>query len=119
MRLQHVASIEREHNFFSAYALASFSGPVASSLLFGDYLIHSYILGILNHVPFLILRTYSRHDNRRFRGSLLLLSSLFFQETLDYLRVSCVSWFIYSYSLCDKTRRLGGISLQNFSKSME
>jgi hypothetical protein len=95
---QHVAFIKQEHNIFKAYASASFPHDtitIASSLVFGEDFIHSYNFAIQeDETPYtyLMLRTYSRHDNTCYHyvRNVHVIENIV-AETQDYLWVCCAS----------------------------
>jgi hypothetical protein len=94
MTVQRVDFIKQAHIVFSSYGEANFSGNMStfgsvSSLVFGAYFIHSYNLSIRDEKSFIFLRTYSRHENKRFAygfgGDIEVV-----QATGEYLAVSFV-----------------------------
>ena len=96
MNLQCVVPIEDEHHIFATFAKASTppdkSNTVASSLVVTEHFIHSYHFRFsvdrnMDSAIFLILITYSRHDNTRFLKTQT--SVRLIDATQAYLAVSC------------------------------
>jgi predicted SprT family Zn-dependent metalloprotease len=91
MRLQLVTLMEQEQSVFSAYSTFCGNSTKMSSLVFGDYFIHSYDFGLQGRPGggrFLSLRTYSMHGNTYHHY----VEAEYFnivRKTLEYLRVSC------------------------------
>lgn len=89
MRLQRFAFIKQEHRIFSAYATASFSGTIVSSLVPGDEFIHSYDVGIRDKESFLALRTYSSRGKACYQNTFVGCHDVV-GKTRDYLTVSYI-----------------------------
>ena len=94
MNLQSVASIEHEHCIFATLAQGSTppdrSSTVVSSLIVGEHFIHSYHFRFgwtMDRALFLILITYSKHDNTRFLKTQTSIHLV--DATQAYLMVSC------------------------------
>lgn len=93
--LQRAASIEDEHHIFATFAKAltppDRPNSFVSSLVVGEHFIHSYHLGFgweMDSAIFLIINTYSKHDNTRFLDIGTSIRPVYATEA--YLAVSCI-----------------------------